>query len=61
MSKLRVADFKLRNARRMFAAGADRIEFDSATGLLTGYKTGKAETPPTEANSWDAVLPDAPK
>jgi len=54
--------FKLTDARRMFQAGADKVVYCRATDQLIGYKTGQGETPPTEpANSWDAVLPDAPK
>jgi hypothetical protein len=55
----RVVRFTKREARRMFDAGAERVEFDPKTGRLIGYRH-QSETS-REANTWDKVLNAAHK
>jgi hypothetical protein len=43
--------FRKREARRLFEAGAERVEFDPKTGRLIGYRQAETATPP--ANEWD--------
>jgi hypothetical protein len=46
--------FRKREARRLFEAGAERVEFDPTTGRLIGYRhQGENSAPGTE---WDAAM-----
>jgi hypothetical protein len=49
--------FRKREARRLFEAGAERVEFDPVTGRLIGYK--HADETLAARNSWDEVLTNA--
>jgi hypothetical protein len=50
--------FRKREARRLFEAGAERVEFDPVTGRLIGYKHAGEMLASCE-NSWDEVLANA--
>jgi hypothetical protein len=50
--------FRKREARRLFEAGAERVEFDPVTGRLIGYRHA-TETRASPKSSWDEILTDA--
>jgi hypothetical protein len=50
--------FRKREARRLFEAGAERVEFDPKTGRLIGYRQDDTRTndPPSKTSEWDKAL-----
>jgi hypothetical protein len=49
--------WRMRDARRLFQAGAERVEIDPS-GRLIGYKHA-GETSASRKNPWDEVLANA--
>jgi hypothetical protein len=47
--------FRKREVRRLFEAGADRVEYDSKTGRLIGYRH-QGETPAPPGSEWEAEI-----
>jgi hypothetical protein len=51
---------RVREVRRLFQAGAEKVEVDPVTGRLIGYRHDDTRTPNPksgeQANPWDTVL-----